>query len=158
MPYYRRWRIEGGTYFFTLATHRRMRILTSRMAQRPLREALVSVRRLRAFRQIAIVVLPDHLHLLWRLPEGDSDYSTRIGAVKQAFTRSWLSRGGREETNSPSRTRQGYRGVWQKRFYEHTIRDHTDLKRHLDYILHGLVRAYRVAGGKRHRAAGMLDD
>lgn len=134
MPNYRRWCAEGGIYFFTLVTHERIPILTGPLARQLLRRAMVRVRQRRPFEQIGAALLPDHMHLLWRLPEGDANYSMRIGAIKQAFTRSWLAAGGHEGTVSPTRQRQEYRGVWQKRFYEHSIRNYSDFRRHLDYI------------------------
>ena len=93
-----------------------------------------TVRRRRPFEQQAIVLLPDHLHVLWRLPEGDTDYSTRIAQLKKRFTRAYLAAGGREGRPTPSRRKHRVRGVWEKRFMEHTIRDYRDYKRHLDYI------------------------
>jgi len=136
--------VEGGTYFFTVVTHERNGILTSPLARKLLRQAFTNVRCMRPFQQLAIVLLPDHLHLLWRLPDGDSDYSIRLGGIKQAFTRSWLAAGGQEGSVGYARRRQEYRGVWQKRFYEHAICDYRDFKRHLDYVhvnpvKHGLV-------------------
>ncbi len=148
MPNYRRRRVEAGTYFFTLVTHGRIQILTVPSARRVLREAMLTVRDARPFEQLAAVLLADHLHVLWRLPEGDSDYSTRLGSIKQALTRSYLAAGGQEGSVTSVRRKQEYRGVWQKRFYEHTIRDYGDFKRHLDYIhvnpvKHGLVTTPR---------------
>jgi len=96
----------------------------------------------------AIVLLPDHLHMLWRMPEGDADYSTRIAATKKRFTRSYLAAGGAEAPVRPGQRRHRLRGVWQPRFWEHTIRDARDYHRHLDYIhlnpvKHGLVASPR---------------
>ena len=110
----------------------------------PTRQALIEARRRRPFEQLGMVLLPDHFHVLWRLPPGDSDYSARMKAVKESFTRAFLAAGGWEGRGSLSRRRQGYRGVWHKRFWEHAIRDHEDFRRHLDYIhaspvKHGLV-------------------
>jgi len=91
---------------------------------------------------LAIVILPDHLHCLWELPPGDTDYSERWRWIKREFTRDWLAIGGTEVT-TPA-TSQRRRGVWQRRFWEHMIRDETDLENHFDYIhynpvKHGLV-------------------
>ena len=134
MPGYRRWRVEGGVYFFTVVTHERQPVFAVERARRILREAMIAVRQRRPFEQLAVVLLKDHLHMLWRLPIGDTDYSGRIGAAKAAFTRAYLSAGGMEGASTPGRRRQRYRGVWQKRFMEHTIRDFKDFRRHLDYI------------------------
>jgi putative transposase len=92
----------------------------------------------------AIVVLPDHLHTVWTLPAGDSDYSLRWAQIKEGFTRRFLKSGGAEATRSVSREAHRERGVWQRRFWEHTCRDEDDLKRCVDYlhwnpVKHGLV-------------------
>ena len=134
MPEYRRWRVEGGVYFLTIVAHERRAILTGEHARGYLRAAFAEARLRRPFEQLGIVLLPEHIHVIWRLPAGDDNYSLRISAIKQSFTRSWLQRGGREGAATPSRSRQRYRGVFQKRFLEHTIRDFADFKRHLDYI------------------------
>jgi putative transposase len=91
-----------------------------------------------------VVLLPDHLHLILALPEGDEDFSTRIGALKHSFTKAHLATGGEEGDFSLSRLRHRVRGVWQKRFYEHVIRDDRDFAAHVEYIhynpvKHGLV-------------------
>jgi putative transposase len=80
------------------------------------------------------VLLPDHLHLLCGLPAGDIDYSGRIAQIKKRFTRAFLSAGGAEGAATTSRTRHRVRGVWEKRFWEHTIRDYRDYVLHLEYI------------------------
>ncbi len=90
------------------------------------------------------MLLPDHWHALWRLPEGDTDYSTRVRRIKKIFTRAWLACGEREQAVTASQRRLRRRGIWQARFWEHTIRDAADFKMHLDYIHmnpvnHGLV-------------------
>jgi len=96
------------------------------------------------FEIVAFVLLPDHLHSVWTLPEGDSNYSTRWRRVKECFTRAYLAGGGEESPQAASRTRKKQRGIWQRRFWEHTCRDEDDLKRCVDYVhwnpkKHGLV-------------------
>jgi putative transposase len=78
----------------------------------------------------AIVVLPDHLHAIWTLPEGDADYATRWRQIKSAFSRALPH----DEAISSSRLRKGERGVWQRRYWEHTLRDQDDFAAHVDYI------------------------
>jgi len=134
MPYYRRWRVDGGVYFFTLVTHKRQRILTGKIDREMLREAFAEARERLPFELSAIVLLPDHLHMLMRLPCDTSDYSARISKIKRNFTERYLSSGGREERTTEAKQRQRYRGVWQPRFFEHTIRNYADFKMHLDYI------------------------
>ena len=148
MPSYRRSRIEGGMYFLTAVTHGRMPIFGRAWTRGAFGESLVEVRKRHPFDLRAIVLLPDHLHMLWALPSGDADYSMRMSLVKRRFTHSYLARGGKEGPTTPSRRKHRVRGVWEKRFFERTIRDYQDYKRHLDYIhsnpvKHGLVDAVR---------------
>jgi putative transposase len=87
-----------------------------------------------------MVLLPDHLHLVITLPPGDAAFSKRIAAIKARFTRAYLAGGVAETSQSASRDRQGYRGVWQKRFWEHLIRDEDDLAACCDYIHYNPVK------------------
>jgi putative transposase len=144
MTDYRRWRVAGGTYFFTVVTHARQPLLTSDLARRLLRDAFRVVRLRRPFDVVAIVLLPDHLHAIWTLPPGDFDYATRWQLIKRRFTKSYLSAGGVEASQLASRDSKGERGVWQRRYFEHTCDDEADLKRCADYLhvnplKHGLV-------------------
>jgi putative transposase len=148
MPNYRRNYVPGGTYFFTVVTHQRRPLLAGEVGRRCLREAFLQEEGKLPFEVRAIVLLPDHLHSVWVLPEGDSDYSRRWRQIKEAFTRAFLGAGGQEGTRTPSRRRRRERGVWQRRFWEHTCRDEDDLQRCIDYIhwnpvKHGLVSRVR---------------
>jgi putative transposase len=144
MPRYLRARY-GNTYFFTLVTFNRQPILCLDASRRLLREGIGQVREIHPFEVVAWVLLPDHMHALWRLPEGDTDYSRRWGRIKSAFTKgakAWL------QTPAASDSRRKHREgtVWQRRFWEHTIRDDHDFAVHCDYIhynpvKHGLVAA-----------------
>ena len=87
-----------------------------------------------------MVLLPDHLHALWTLPEGDADFSTRFAVVKKTFTEKWLRMCGSEGVVSDSRRRNRRRGIWQRRFWEHVIRDLDDLNNHLNYIHYNPVK------------------
>ncbi|HEX8342382.1 MAG TPA: transposase [Tepidisphaeraceae bacterium] len=145
MPQYRRAEIEGGTFFLTLVTHRRTRLFLDERARGCLRESMRAVRSVEPFDLIDLVLLPDHLHLLIRLPDGDADFSARVSRLKTGFTRRWLADGGAEADQSASRDAQGYRGVWQKRFWEHAVRGDDDLVRCREYVYanpvkHGLCR------------------
>jgi putative transposase len=129
MPNYRRIRVPGGTYFFTVNLADRSRgLLVERFAA--LREGICQVQRDRPFEIIAWVVLPEHLHAIWRLPDDDFDYATRWMLIKQSFARKVSD----EERRSRSRIRKGERGIWQRRYWEHLIRDERDLRNHVDYI------------------------
>ena len=135
MPHYVRADIPGGTFFFTVALlERRRRLLVENIAT--LREAFRGVRHRYPFTIDAIVILPDHLHCVWTLPAGDADFSTRWRLIKAAFARG-IAAG---ERLSERRQRTGERGIWQRRFWEHAIRDAADLTRHVDYIHHNPVK------------------
>ena len=106
-----------------------------------LRTAFRETQRHHPFTIDAIVVLPDHLHTVWTLPEGDADFSTRWRLIKTSLSRKLA--GG--ESISSSRVGKGERGIWQRRYWEHTIRDEIDFSRHIDYVhinpvKHGLVK------------------
>jgi putative transposase len=134
MPEYRRCYEPGGTFFFTLVTHCRRPILATDLARRCLREAINDVRANWPFAMVAIVLLPNHLHALWTLPPNDSRYPIRWKRIKEGFTRRYLEAGGEEIPPSISRLRHGERGVWERRYWEHTVRDEDDLKRCVDYV------------------------
>lgn len=145
MPNYRRFLEPGATYFFTIVTADRVPLFHEFEASRLLGACLREVRGHRPFVVTAIVLLPDHLHMIWSLPRGDSDYSTRIGAMKASFSRAWLERGNGEQPVTNDQARQRRRGVWQPRFLEHMIRDEQDLGRHVDYIHYNPVKHGRVS-------------
>ena len=141
---YRRVRKEGGTYFFTLLTFKRSRILTKPENVTLLREAFRGVMDKHAFRIEAFVLLHDHLHCIWTLPDGDSDVSKRWRLIKSRFTRECS--GAHKHAPLGSRRRKGEQAVWQRRFWEHLVRDDEDLVKHVEYIhynpvKHGLVNA-----------------
>ncbi len=137
MPEYRRVYQSGGTFFFTLVTQGRREIFRDAGNVQRLRQAVREVKEQWPFEVVAGVVLPDHLHFMWTLPEGDADYSKRIGRMKVLFTRSlrgtvWedLADGSDRE----SRRRHGESDVWQRRFWEHTIGDERDYENHFHYL------------------------
>lgn len=144
MPDYRRVRIPGGIYFFTVnLLERYPNDLLVRHID-ALRESVRRVRRRYPFHIDAWVVLPDHLHAIWTLPEGDADYANRWRTIKQHFSRAIES----TEYRSAVRMRRGERGIWQRRFWEHAIRDDRDFATHCDYVhinpvKHGYVERTR---------------
>lgn len=126
---YRRIRQEGGTYFFTVnLADRSGALLTDRIHD--LRNAVRTVKQRHPFDIVAWVVLPDHLHAIWTLPEGDGDCATRWMLIKAGFSRAIP----KNERVGASRSRKGERGVWQRRFWEHLIADEDDLRHHVDYV------------------------
>ncbi len=140
MPDYRRvWR-AGGTYFFTVALLRRRGndLLTRRIDV--LRASVVEVRRRHPFVVHGWVVLPDHLHCVIELPPGDANFAVRWRLIKMNFSKALPN----VERRSAVRSRRGERGIWQRRYWEHLIRDEADFRSHLDYVhanpvKHGLV-------------------
>ena len=130
MPNYRRVWVPGGTFFFTVnLLERRNRCLLVEHIDH-LRAAFHDAQRARPFHVIAIVVLPEHLHCLWRLPEGDADNADRWARIKSGFSR----RLPKTERRSDVRIAKRERGIWQRRFWEHMIVDEDDLQNHFDYI------------------------
>ncbi|NLX59462.1 MAG: transposase [Phycisphaerae bacterium] len=145
MTHYRRAFVPGGTFFFTVVTFERRPILATGVARRLLGRAIRATRRDRPFDVVALVLLPDHLHTIWTLPRGDDDFSTRWQVLKMRFTRDLLRAGWESAAVSRSRRCRGEQEVWQRRFWEHRVRDEDDLRRHMDYVhwnpvKHGQVR------------------
>jgi putative transposase len=140
MPNYRRWRIPGGCYFFTVTLlHRHGPILLTDNIE-TLRAAVRGVQARHPFSIDAWVVLPDHLHAIWTLPRQDDDFSTRWRLIKAAFSHGLPA----TECRSRSRLARAERGIWQQRFWEHAIRNDADYAAHMDYVhanpvKHGLV-------------------
>jgi putative transposase len=129
MTSYRRLFIPGGRYFFTVnLADRRSHLLTDNVAV--LRGVFRETQRAHPFTIEAIVVLPDHLDTIWTLPENDSDFPTRWRLIKSSFSRALP----RTETISASRAGKAERGIWQRRFWEHLIRNDDDFARHVEYI------------------------
>ena len=158
MVNYRRNFILGGTFFFTVTlADRRSKVLTDRIDL--LRNALRAARRERPFVIDAIVILPDHLHSILRLPPGDSDFSGRWRRIKGHFSSALINSG-----IDLKRHANGDLALWQRRFWEHTIREETDFARHADYIhynpvKHGLVSQvvdWRHSSFHRYARQGIL--
>lgn len=143
MTNYRRNFVEGGSYFFTLTlADRKSRLLLDEAE--PLRQAFQRIKKELPFNLDAMVVLPEHLHCIWTLPGDDSDFSTRWKKIKAGFSR----RLPKTERPRESYIRKGERGIWQRRYWEHTLRDEDDFARHVEYIhynpvKHGHVRMVR---------------
>ena len=141
MTNYRRIHFKGGSYFFTVALERRGSSLLVDFVD-DLRAAYAATWQSHPWRCDAFVVMPDHLHAVWTLPEGDADYSTRWRLIKARFSRAVGLYGQRSRSKREKRER----GIWQRRFWEHTIRDQDDFDAHIRYcwgnpVKHGLCDA-----------------
>jgi len=141
---YRRAKIKGGTYFFTVVTYQRRRFLCQPENVKLLRNAFRHVMQEYKFKIDALVLLPDHLHCIWTLPDDDSDFSTRWRLIKGYFSK-YCEDQYRSDV-SKAREKKNEQAVWQRRFWEHAIRDEDDYARHVDYIhynpiKHGLAKA-----------------
>jgi putative transposase len=134
--HYRRQRLEGGTYFFTVATFDRRPILIDNIEN--LRRAFAIVMKERPFIIDAHVIMPDHIHMIWTLPEFDSDYPTRWRLIKHYFSRMILPRN--DELISLARISKKERQIWQRRYWEHVIRDDQDLNNHIEYIHYNPIK------------------
>jgi len=144
MATYVRSRAPGGTFFFTLVTFQRRRLFANPKNLEILSEIIAEVHKDYPFTMDAWVFLPDHLHCLWTLPPEEVDFSKRWGLIKAKFTKAISKEQGRSSLLTGSRIRHGESAIWQRRFWEHQIRDERDLQMHLDYIhfnpvKHGLV-------------------
>lgn len=142
MPEYRRAFLKGGTFFFTVVSRKREPLFTSETNVNLLKKCFQTTMVAHPFQIEAIVILPDHLHTIWTLPDEDSDFSMRWRLIKGNFSRHYY--GFNKEDISKSILKKNERGIWQRRFWEHTIRDEDDFNRHCDYIhynpvKHGLV-------------------
>ncbi len=141
---YRRAKTAGATYFFTVVTYQRQALFREPETVDLLRTAFRTIKTRLPFTIDAIVVLPDHLHCIWTLPEGNANFSTRWRLIKSEFSRHCPEQ--YKQYRSASRLSKGEQAIWQRRFWEHQIRDETDFIQHVDYIhynpvKHGLVAA-----------------
>jgi putative transposase len=158
---YRRAFIPGGSFFFTVVTAQRRPLFASADAVAVLRSAFCGVRASRPFDVDAIVVLPDHLHCIWTLPPGDADFATRWRLIKTWFTKHCDP----AIRTAPNHAREAKReqGVWQHRYWEHVLRDETDVIRHVEYVhfnpvKHGLVSSameWPYSSFRQHVEAGI---
>lgn len=130
--FYRRAQTPGATYFFTVGTYCRQEILTRPDVMSVLRAALREVQHQHPFRIDAMVMLPDHLHAIWTLPPGDANFAIRWSILKRNVSQA--ARHLVAQTQSNSRVKRREIDFWQRRYWEHLIRDDTDFDRHVDYV------------------------
>ena len=167
MSRYRRNYVEGGCYFFTVVMYKRQKLLNGEAVD-ILREGFRELMKQKPFKIDAIVIMPDHLHCIWQLPPGDDNYSDRWKKIKTYFTKQykrrmaplptkptdeqvgWVERSATHRLSctgpkpTESMKKKGEIGLWQRRFWEHTIRDEKDYKNHFDYIHYNPVK-HRLA-------------
>ena len=130
MSNYRRLLMKGGTYFFTVVTYNRRPLLCEEYALNRLKAAFGYVKKSHPYQMEALVVLPDHLHCIWRLPEDDADFATRWNRFKRYFSIGIQG----------SLNQRREKSIWQHRFWERLIRNDADLHRRLDYIHYNPVK------------------
>ncbi|MBI3230159.1 MAG: transposase [Burkholderiales bacterium] len=144
MSDYRRAIIPGATYFFTVVSYRRRPILCEPEIRTALHEAINWVRELRPFTIDAWVLLPDHLHTIWTLPANEADFATRWQSIKRRVSSQSAAFLLNATQLNTSKIKRREASLWQRRFWEHCIRDDHDFARHMDYlhynpVKHGLV-------------------
>jgi len=145
MSEYRRAKVRGGMYLFTLNTFRRAKFLTQEPFRHALREGIETTRAALPFEIVAWVLMPEHLHCIWRLPEGDADFSKRWAMIKRTVSKQCGHLVELDVGLSKSKLKRRESAVWQRRFWEHQIRDDLDLQRHVDYIHYNPVKHGHVA-------------
>mgnify|MGYP003650067243 CR=1 FL=1 len=140
---YRRADVAGATYFFTVnLLNRKQTLLTDHIDT--LRACIKTVKQRHPFHIDAMVILPDHLHAIWTLPPGDADFAKRWMLIKTAFSRALP----KHENINQSRKSKRERDIWQRRYWEHLIRDELDYERHIDYFHYNPVKHGRLASVK----------
>jgi putative transposase len=140
MSNYRRACIPGGTYFFTVVTYNRRHLFSIDRARGILHQTIADVKERHPFEIEAICLLPDHLHTIWRLPIDDSAYPQRWNEIKGLFTKRFRDISTINGDISISRKNKGERDIWQRRFWEHLIKDESDYRNHMDYLHYNPVK------------------
>lgn len=140
MPNYRRRRETGAAYFFTVVTHGRSPWLCELIARQALRQAIRTTQAAYPFLIDAFVLLPDHLHCIWILPADDDDFLTRWRLIKTRTSRICARQLPIDLPSRRSRDRRRELLYWQRRFWEHKIRDEADFQNHVDYIHNNPVK------------------
>jgi len=129
---------EGGTYFFTAVTFNRRKIFNTELNCNFFHQAVEKVCEKHPFEVIAYCICPDHIHMIWTLPQDNSDYPTRWRLIKSYFSRKLNDP--EDHALSQSRMSKGEKNIWQRRYWEHYIKDETDLKNYIEYIHYNPVK------------------
>jgi len=163
MPNYRRDQTPGATWFFTVVAFQRRPIFCNRKFRNSLKRAILRTQENHPFNVNAWVLLPDHLHCVWTLPDDDSDFSIRWKLIKQYVSRDCQSEFKLQVSLSAAKRKRRESSIWQRRFWEHKIRGEKDYKTHLDYlhfnpVKHGYCDTpseWRYSSFHRHQAEGI---
>jgi putative transposase len=137
---YKRLKAYGGTFFFTLVTYQRRKIFDKIDNINLLRDIIKTIKSKHPFVIDAFVLLPDHLHCIWTLPAKETDYSLRWRLIKTYFTREFVKNNKTKTFLTASQKRKNEQPIWQRRFWEHQIRDDRDFQKHVDYIHYNPVK------------------
>jgi putative transposase len=140
MPNYRRVRISGGTFFFTVVTYHRRHIFDRPESRDALREVVHDVRQWHPFTIDAWVLLPEHLHCIWTLPKENSDFSLRWGLIKSGFSKRTSALFHVEQWMNDSKIKHRESTIWQRRFWEHQVRNDAEYRAYMDYIHYNPVK------------------
>ena len=148
MSNYIRSKTYGGTYFFTVVSHQRRAVLCDDSVRTALRQSIFMVRQRFPFEILAWVLMPDHMHCIWRLPENDNDFGKRWSMIKRLTSKACPQYHLSHEEMSISKTQRKDLGIWQRRFYEHEIRNELEFNQILDYIHYNPVKHRLVKNAK----------
>ena len=166
MSNYRRANTNGGTYFFTVVTYRRQGFLCNNNVREALRDGIRYVQTTHPFIIDGWVLLPDHLHCIWTLPPNDANFGLRWAMIKRYVTKQCAADLQRNDWMSASKRKRNESTLWQRRFWEHQIRDDRDYEKHMDYlhynpVKHGLVKNvkdWRHSTFHRYHRNGVYDE
>ena len=136
---YKRYIQHGGTYFFIVVTYKRKRIFHDDKAVLLFMKSVKHVRKNYPFKIPAYCICPNHIHMIWTLPEEDGDFPTRWRLIKSSFSKNWKQTN--QENKTLSRDNKNEQMIWQRRYWEHYIRDKDDLNKHIEYIFYKSIAA-----------------
>ena len=137
---YKRVFVPGGTYFFTVVTYMRQPFFSDENAINTFKICLLKTKRDYPFKLDAIVILPDHIHTIWTLPENDANYPLRWRLIKASFSHHWAKEIKNPLEKSPSRIKKNENTIWQRRYWEHSITNEVDYHQHLEYVFYNPVK------------------
>ena len=152
---YKRYIQPGGTYFFTVVTYKRKKIFQDDEEILLFRKSVKHVRKNHPFEMSAYCICPDHIHMIWTLPENDGDFPTRWRLIKSYFSKNWKQ--AHQKASTSSRDNKNEQMVWHRRYWEHYIRDEDDLNKHIDYIFYNPVKHGYVDTPSKWKYSNFLD-